>query len=130
MNVKRVQRHLMAFDLKGRIPPELVILQELYGLKAAEIATAINRSTNQMTYYKNGTTPLPTIVRERLHRLLKEMVLVVDQLKVETPEADDLMSAISAMTYRVLEATPSATANGHGVTSSKRKLGIASLPGR
>jgi len=104
MNTKKVKLHLKAFDLAGKTPAALVILQELYGLSATDIATSINRSANQMTYYRNGKTPIPEKVNERLKNLLVEAAAIVDSHETETDEADDLMDAIARITRKAIEA--------------------------
>ena len=104
MNVKRVRKHLMALDLRTECPPAFTLLQTLFGMTAAEIATSLNRSSNQMTYYKNGRTPLPEKVNDRLRTLLEEAVKVVDEVEVSNPQVGELMDAISALTHQTIEA--------------------------
>lgn len=104
MNSKKVKAHLVSFSLSGSVPAPLVILQGLYGLTATDIATSINRSPNQMTYYRNGSTPLPDKVKERLKRMMVDAVAIVDTMESTSDEQDNLLTAISDLTHRAIEA--------------------------
>lgn len=103
MNSKKIKAHLLAFSLSGKVPASLVVLQELYGLTATDIATAINRSPNQMTYYRNGETPIPDRIKERLRQMMIDAVAIADTMEATSEEQESLLAAISDLTHRTIE---------------------------
>lgn len=105
MHAKKIKQHLLSLDLVDvNVPPAIILLQALYGLTQADISVAINRSPNQMSYYRNGTTPVPANIQARLRRLLEDALRVNRTITPENRDTEELLEAIASMTERILEA--------------------------
>lgn len=82
-----VRNFMKALSGDGKRPPvELFVLTDILGIPSVEIAEFIERSANQVSYYRSGITPIPDDIRSGLRKMLKESEEIIRKKKLTGPE--------------------------------------------